>query len=108
MECLKRLILINCRAQGEVNFQQEWNNREGGRKKEKLEVVIVQVLGDHVTTLGKENWKEGDSLQLKEVYVPNFAGLPCPIECQDWVGRRFAEGHETIDWDSMRQTWWKW
>jgi hypothetical protein len=98
---LETLILTRSDGLEEVDLKREWR-RHCGDEKRGLCVFLVNVQSDHRVLMGREGWKEEDSVVVREVNVPiSYYGDEDHVElCQEWVERKMLSGEveTTLTW----------
>jgi hypothetical protein len=94
---LETLILTRCDGVQEVDFKAEWN-RWCGKGARALNVVFVDVDGEHGILEIIEEPREGDKVTLMVGRVPtSYYGDEDIIElCQDWIKRSALRGERGL------------
>ncbi|CZR62623.1 uncharacterized protein PAC_12520 [Phialocephala subalpina] len=84
----------------ETDIKQKWERLHRNEEVRPVEFLLVNVEAEHRIPLGKDRWKEDDTVKIRELNVPiSYYGDEDEIVlCQQWVKRKFLSGEAAVNW----------
>jgi hypothetical protein len=98
---IETVILTRSDGLEQIDLKQVWNNQSANADViRRLQIVLVNFKPNHAVLLGRDRWKENDSLQVRELCVPIlfYGDEDCILLCQQWVKKKFISGHPVSKW----------